>query len=100
MFLERQLHWYKILVWKAVPCHCAGVQKQDGIQGAMVIRTPKFLDPNSHLYDYDLASHVIFISDWTRLAATEHVPGLQTHDKLQYPDSILLNGRGRNMVSN
>lgn len=85
---------------KAVPCHCAGLQKQDGIQGAMVIRTPKFLDPNSHLYDYDLASHVIFISDWTRLAATEHVPGLQAHDKFQYPDSILLNGRGRNMVSN
>ncbi|KDR15437.1 Laccase [Zootermopsis nevadensis] len=72
-----------------------GLQKQDGVQGAMVIRTPTSLDPNSHLYDFDLASHVIFISDWMQSPAGNHFPGLRTHDTFQKPDSILLNGRGR-----
>ncbi|PSN51485.1 hypothetical protein C0J52_00762 [Blattella germanica] len=72
-----------------------GFQKQDGIQGAMVVRLPKHLDPHGDLYDHDLASHVIFISDWMHRAAGEHFPGLQTHDMFQEPDSILLNGRGR-----
>lgn len=79
--------------------HCSGFQKQDGIQGAMVVRRPSSLEPNSHLYDYDLASHVIFVSDWMKSSAGEHLPGLETHDTFQNPDSILLNGRGRNLVS-
>ncbi|XP_033609847.1 laccase isoform X2 [Cryptotermes secundus] len=72
-----------------------GFQKQDGIQGAMVVRRPTSLEPNSHLYDYDLASHVIFVSDWMKSSAGEHLPGLETHDKFQNPDSILINGKGR-----
>ncbi|KAJ4445529.1 hypothetical protein ANN_12209 [Periplaneta americana] len=76
-----------------------GFQKQDGIQGAFVVRTSKTLDPNGHLYDYDLASHVIFISDWMHSSATEHFPGLKTHQIFQRPQSILLNGRGRYEVT-
>jgi hypothetical protein len=65
----------------------------------MVVRRPASMEPNSHLYDYDLASHVIFVSDWMKTSAATHFPGLETHDSFQKPDSILLNGRGRNWVS-
>jgi hypothetical protein len=78
---------------------CSGFQKQDGIQGSMVVRRPASFEPNSHLYDYDLASHVIFVSDWMKVSAAGHFPGLEKHDTFQKPDSILLNGRGRNLVS-
>ncbi|XP_069675349.1 uncharacterized protein [Periplaneta americana] len=76
-----------------------GFQKMDGILGSMVIREPRSTDPNSYLYDYDLASHVMLISDWFHVSADDHFPGLRTHDAGQDPDAFLINGQGRDPKS-
>ncbi|KDR11749.1 laccase-1-like isoform X2 [Zootermopsis nevadensis] len=72
-----------------------GLQKMDGLVGNLVVREPRSYDPNSHLYDYDLSSHVILITDWFHLDGDQHFPGLRTHDQGQNPDTFLVNGLGR-----
>lgn len=52
-----------------------GLQKMDGIYGSIVIRQPPNRDPNSHLYDFDLTTHVILLSDWMHEGAAERFPG-------------------------
>lgn len=47
----------------------------DGIYGSIVIRQPPNRDPNSHLYDFDLTTHVILLSDWMHEGAAERFPG-------------------------
>lgn len=47
----------------------------DGIYGSLVIRQPPNKDPNSHLYDFDLTTHVILLSDWMHEDASERFPG-------------------------
>ncbi|KAJ4431320.1 hypothetical protein ANN_19917 [Periplaneta americana] len=76
-----------------------GFQKMDGLAGNLVVRLAKSLDPNSHLYDYDLPSHVILIVDWYYMQFGNDVPGFQAHDRTQGADSFLIGGRGRNKKS-
>jgi hypothetical protein len=70
----------------------------DGLVGNLIVRQPKARDPNSHLYDFDLPSHVILILDWYYLDADQHFPGLLTHDMSQDAESYLIGGRGREKV--
>ncbi|KAJ9592214.1 hypothetical protein L9F63_001215, partial [Diploptera punctata] len=72
-----------------------GVQKVDGLQGSIVIRRPKEEDPNGHLYDEDLPSHVVTIMDWFHRNSDEHFPGLITPDPVPYATYFLINGKGR-----
>lgn len=60
---------------------------------------PKSLDPNSHLYDKDLPSHVLLISDWMHEPADNHLPGHLKYNVGQEPDSYLVNGKGYYMVN-
>jgi hypothetical protein len=76
----------------------SGLQKLDGLEGNLVVRTPKEYDPNGNLYDYDLPEHKIFVSDWKRTLADEHFPGLRGADSGQDADSFLIDGRGRTVV--
>lgn len=73
----------------------AGLQKVDGIVGALVARQPKMDDPNSGLYDFDLPSHVVTIQDWYHLMADAMFPGLRFRDKEQMAASYLIQGRGQ-----
>lgn len=47
----------------------------DGLYGSVVIRQPPSKDPNSYLYDFDLTTHVILLSDWMHEDAAERFPG-------------------------
>ncbi|XP_046993056.1 laccase-4 [Schistocerca americana] len=72
-----------------------GLQKLDGLYGSIVVRQPPSQDPNSHLYDYDLTTHVVLISDWMHESANERFPGRLAVNPGQEPDNVLINGRGQ-----
>lgn len=75
-----------------------GFQKQDGIFGSLIVRKPKSLEPNAELYDRDLPSHVLLISDWMRTTSDERLPGYttsQNQDRIgQEALTYLINGKG------
>ncbi|KAK1128946.1 hypothetical protein K0M31_020082 [Melipona bicolor] len=72
-----------------------GLQKMDGLYGSIVIRQPPSKDSNSNLYDYDLTTHVILISDWFHENAAERFPGRLAVNTGQAPESVLINGKGQ-----
>lgn len=72
-----------------------GLQKLDGLYGSIVVRQPPSKDPNSHLYDYDLTTHVMLISDWLHEDAAERFPGRLAVNTGQDPESVLINGKGQ-----
>ncbi|EFN74335.1 Laccase-4 [Camponotus floridanus] len=73
----------------------SGLQKMDGIFGKLIVRQTPERDPHSHLYDYDLSTHVLIINDWMHEQAVAHYPGKRFNETGQNPDSILINGKGR-----
>nr|CAD7586191.1 unnamed protein product [Timema genevievae] len=72
-----------------------GLQKIDGLYGSIVVRQAPSRDPNSHLYDYDLTTHVMLLSDWMHEDAVERFPGRLAVNPGQDPDTLLINGRGQ-----
>ncbi|XP_076675785.1 uncharacterized protein LOC143372965 [Andrena cerasifolii] len=72
----------------------SGLQKMDGLAGSLIIREPAQQDPNSHLYDYDLSNHIIFLSDWMHEETTSRHPGRQHGILGQLPDAVFINGKG------
>lgn len=72
-----------------------GLQKIDGLYGSIVIRQPPSKDPNSNLYDYDLTTHVVLLSDWFHENAAERFPGRLAVNTGQAPESVLINGKGQ-----
>lgn len=72
-----------------------GLQKMDGIYGSIVVRQAPSLDPNSHLYDYDLTTHIMLLSDWLHEDAMERYPGRLAANTGQDPETILINGKGQ-----
>lgn len=72
-----------------------GLQKIDGIYGSLIVRQPPSRDPNSHLYDFDLTTHIILLSDWLHEDAAERYPGRLAVNTGQDPESMLINGRGQ-----
>jgi FtsP/CotA-like multicopper oxidase with cupredoxin domain len=72
-----------------------GLQKLDGIHGSIVVRQPPSKDPNSHLYDFDLTTHVMMLTDWMHEDAAERYPGRLAVNTGQDPESMLINGKGQ-----
>lgn len=72
-----------------------GLHKLDGLYGSIVIRQAPSKDPNSHLYDYDLTTHVMLLSDWLHEDAMERFPGRLAVNQGQDPDTLLINGKGQ-----
>ncbi|CAG9807488.1 unnamed protein product [Chironomus riparius] len=72
-----------------------GLQKIDGINGPIIVRQPPSRDPNSHLYDYDLTTHTIFLNDWMHEDSAERFPGRLAVNTGQDPESLLINGKGQ-----
>lgn len=60
-----------------------------------MVRQPPSQDPNSHLYDYDLTTHVVLLSDWLHEDAMERFPGRLAANTGQDPESLLINGKGQ-----
>lgn len=67
----------------------------DGLYGSIVVRQPPSKDPNSNLYDYDLTTHVVLISDWMHEDAAERFPGRLAVNTGQDPETVLINGKGQ-----
>ncbi|XP_014240544.1 laccase-5 [Cimex lectularius] len=72
-----------------------GLQKMDGIYGSIVVRQAPSHDPNSHLYDFDLTTHVMMLSDWMHEDAMERFPGRLAANTGQDPETLLINGKGQ-----
>ncbi|GJQ82110.1 Lac2 [Trypoxylus dichotomus] len=72
-----------------------GLQKMDGLYGSIVVRQAPSRDPNSNLYDFDLTTHVMLISDWMHEDAAERFPGRLAVNTGQDPESLLINGKGQ-----
>lgn len=72
-----------------------GLQKIDGLYGSLIVRQPPSRDPNSHLYDFDLTTHIVLLSDWLHEDAAERYPGRLAVNTGQDPESMLINGRGQ-----
>ena len=72
-----------------------GFQRADGVFGSMVIRQSSSEEVHSSLYDFDLADHVIMVSDWlgelgvAKFVAHHHDSGDNK------PPSMIINGKGR-----
>ncbi|CAL7936374.1 unnamed protein product [Xylocopa violacea] len=71
------------------------LQKLDGIFGSFIVRDPPEHDPHSHLYDFDLANHVILMNDWFPEESISRFPGRRAGLIRQHAESILINGKGR-----
>ncbi|XP_026474637.1 laccase isoform X1 [Ctenocephalides felis] len=72
-----------------------GLQKLDGLYGSVIVRQPPSHDPNSHMYDFDLTTHIVLISDWMHEDAMERYPGRLAVNAGQAPESFLINGKGQ-----
>ncbi|GFR63210.1 multicopper oxidase [Elysia marginata] len=71
-----------------------GMQRADGLLGAIVVRQPRSREPHFFLYDHDLSEHVILVNDWlTRMTLTAF---LDHHhdDGDNKPALMLINGMG------
>ncbi|KAK9889606.1 hypothetical protein WA026_006979 [Henosepilachna vigintioctopunctata] len=73
----------------------SGLQKIDGLHGSIIVRQPANLDPNGNRYDFDLPTHVIFLSDWLHQDSSQRFPGLLRLNAGQLPNNILINGKGK-----
>lgn len=76
-----------------------GLQKLDGIQGNLVIRTPKSTDLNGNTYDMDAPDHTLMILDWLNTTAEERFPGLRQRLPGQLPIAFLLDDRRRTQLA-
>ncbi|XP_038050215.1 laccase-5-like [Patiria miniata] len=76
----------------------AGMQRADGVFGALVVRQPTQREQHGSLYDYDLPEHVVLLHDWldqvtlVKFAAHHHDNGSNK------PESVLINGKGRRVA--
>ncbi|XP_014240578.1 laccase-5-like [Cimex lectularius] len=70
----------------------SGLQKVDGLSGTLIVREKKEDEHISHLYDFDLPSHTVMVSDWMHLDSGQFLPGITNERSL--PKSYLVNGRG------
>ncbi|XP_071446243.1 uncharacterized protein [Hetaerina americana] len=72
-----------------------GLQKLDGLYGSLIVRQTPSQDVHAHLYDYDLTTHVMLVSDWMHEVAQERFPGRLQRMPGQDPENLLINGKGQ-----
>ncbi|XP_012139840.2 uncharacterized protein LOC100881736 [Megachile rotundata] len=77
-----------------------GLNKMDGVFGSFIVRHTIERDPHAYRYDYDLANHVVVITDWMHEESTERMPGRNSGVVGQAPDSFLINGKGKVLNNN
>ncbi|XP_036321487.1 uncharacterized protein LOC118735681 [Rhagoletis pomonella] len=72
-----------------------GMQRGDGVFGALIVRRPRANEAHAHLYDFDLSEHKMILQDWV------HTPGVSIFASHHHsrgdnkPVNLLVNGRGR-----
>lgn len=76
------------------------MQRADGAFGAFIVRVPEKMDPHCDLYDFDLNEHVMMLLDWGREHALEKFIAHHHSDGDNKPQTLLINGLGRNKLIN
>jgi FtsP/CotA-like multicopper oxidase with cupredoxin domain len=71
----------------------AGLQRSNGLFGHLVVRQPPSRDPYSAFYDYDLAEHVISVTDWLIEMSENRFASHHHDDGDNKPASMLINGK-------
>lgn len=71
-----------------------GTQLTDGLSAPVIIRRPESLEPLGNLYDHDLPSHVLLLTDWMHMMSSEKWPGLIHRSAGMHAETYLINGRG------
>ena len=74
----------------------SGIHRLSGVLGKFVIR--EIEDPMSHLYDVDAFDHVFLLTDWVHGSAMSKWISSLHHGDMVFPDTILVNGIGRNTM--
>ncbi|XP_069112423.1 uncharacterized protein [Argopecten irradians] len=72
----------------------AGLQRADGLFGALVIRQPRSRDIHANEYDFDLPDHTLIMNDWLSEMSASRYSGHHHAMTEHAPDSILINGHG------
>lgn len=72
-----------------------GLQQIDGVYGSLIVRQSPGAEPHMSLYEQDLLTHVILLSDWMHDVSIERFPGRTRRNPGQIPESVLINGKGR-----
>ncbi|XP_015607489.1 oxidoreductase OpS5 [Cephus cinctus] len=73
----------------------SALHKINGQYGSLIIRQSARADPQYKLYDEDLRTHVILVSDYFHEMAEDRYPGRIIRSPGQIPDNLLINGKGR-----
>ncbi|XP_043269699.1 laccase-like isoform X2 [Venturia canescens] len=73
----------------------SGLHKAEGLDGSLIVRTSRTVEPNANLWDFDHYNNVIFLNDWLHDSAAEHYPGTLVRRNGQRPDTFLINGMGQ-----
>lgn len=72
-----------------------GTQRSDGAFGSLIVRQPESYIPHSHLYDFDLSEHIIFIQDWIYVTSISNFNAFHHSIGDNKPQNILINGKGK-----
>jgi len=72
----------------------SGLQREDGVFGAIIVHENKKNNPYLNSYDFDLKEHVIIMNDWINETAIAKFAGHHHNDGDNKPNSILINGKG------
>lgn len=73
----------------------SGVQRGDGLIGALIVRESLNEDPHSSLYDFDLYEHVLIIQEWFHNSMASSFVEFHYKSPIGVLKNFLINGMGR-----
>ncbi|XP_071949652.1 uncharacterized protein [Antedon mediterranea] len=74
-----------------------GVQRGDGLYGALIVREPRQKEFNSKEYDFDLPQHYMLFNDWLSIPSiTISMVSIANGVPSEHSLSLLINGRSHN----
>ena len=73
----------------------AGMQRSDGVFGALVVRQSAQRERHEALYDLDLPEHVVLLHDWLDQVTMVKFNAHHHDNGSNKPESVLINGKGQ-----
>ena len=75
-----------------------GLQRADGLFGALIVRQANEREPHLGLYEEDRAEHTMIVNDWLIELAINRFAHHHTAGGDNKPKSMLINGRRENVL--
>ena len=72
-----------------------GMQRSDGIYGALTVRQSRAVEHNNDTYDYDLPEHKMLPSDWLDRPTLDKFVDHHHSNGNSNPEALLINGKGK-----